>query len=48
MEDEKDKTLAEIYQHVCDCQDLSESIGDWNLMDVFQKLRILIDRERFG
>lgn len=46
-----EKTLAkyrEIYQHLCNCQDLAESIGDWDLMDTFQKMRYQIDRKRFG
>ena len=48
MDEKKDQVLAEIYQHLCDCQDLSESIGDWDLMDTFQKMRYQIDRKRFG
>lgn len=48
MEEKKDQVLANIYQHLCDCQDFAESIGDWNLMDTFQNMRYQIDCKRFG
>lgn len=47
-DDKKDKVLAQIYQHLCDCQDLAESIGDWDFMSTFENLRHQTDRKRFG
>lgn len=48
MEEKQDQVFAQIYQHMCNCWDLAESIGDWDLMDTFQKLCYQIDRKRFG
>ena len=48
MEEKKDQVMAEIYQHLCDCQDLSVSIGEWDLMYTFKKMRYQIDHKRLG
>ena len=45
---DSDAVLREIYQHLCDCQDLSESIGEWGLMSTFEELRHKVDRIRFS
>jgi len=47
--DEKTYTaLQSIYQHCCNCQDLAESVGDFQLMDTFENLRRELNRKMFG
>ena len=46
--DKKEEALREMYQHCCICQDLAESIGDWDLFSTFEKLRRELDCKMFG
>ena len=48
VSDSEEEVLRNIYQHLCDCQDLSESIGQWGLYDTFENLRREVDRIRFS
>lgn len=41
------EVYSEIYQHLCDCQDLAEEIGDFNLMSQFEDMRHTVDMARF-
>ena len=46
-----EKTLTKyraIYQHCCNCQDLAEEVGDFQLMDTFESLRRQLNRKMFG
>lgn len=46
-----EKTLTKyraIYQHCCNCQDLAEEVGDFQLMDTFEKLRRELNHKMFG
>lgn len=48
MDEKTFKALREIYQHCCDCSDLSESIGDWDLYTVFEDLRNTLNSKMYG
>ena len=45
---DKLETLRKVYQHCCDCQDLAESIGDWDLFSTFENLRNELNRKMYG
>lgn len=47
MRTDRDAVLGEIYQHMCDCQDLAEEIGEFGLMDKMEEMRHYIDTLRF-
>lgn len=48
MEDKTYVALRAIYQHCCECQDLAEEVGDFQLMDTFENLRKQLNRKMFG
>ena len=48
MDDKTYTALRAIYQHCCDCQDLAESVGDFQLMGTFEDLRKELNRKMFG
>ena len=48
MPENKMNTLRSIYQHLCDCQDLAESIGEWSLFSTFENLRDTLNNKMYG
>ncbi len=42
------ETLRKVYQHLCDCQDLAESVGEWDLFSIFENLRKELNRKMYG
>ena len=48
MDENKLEKLREIYQHCCDCQDLAEAAGDWELFNTFESLRNTLNRKMYA
>lgn len=40
--------LQEIYQHLCNCQDLAEDSGDWELINTFKNLRNVLNNKMYS
>ena len=48
MDDKTYKVFRTMYQHLCDCQDLAESVGDFTLMRDFENFRHKLDNIMYG
>lgn len=48
MNEKNLELYRQMYQHCCDCQDLAESAGDWELFHTFEDLRNKLNRKMYS
>ena len=48
MDEKNFSKYREIYQHCCNCQDLAEEVGDWELFQTFEDLRNKLNSKMYS